>query len=106
MIKARVILRIMEGQVDGRTWNAAIDQEPPVKGAPQRASCAKCPLRPGGDWEHGLLDAIRRGDVDVTRLGKRWGCHKPGDRPCFGAQRIAIDMTRHEPSLHDEEDRV
>ena len=87
MLKLRMLLGISAGEQPAKVWLEAVEQEAPVSGRPH--GCAPCPLRPGGEWEHGAKAALE----DMTpqqrsRCAKRWGCHE-GNRPCAGMVRLA-----------------
>lgn len=86
MIRLRRILFVTKGVAPLRGWVDAARQEAPVEGAP--VGCRDCPLRPGGEWESGLVAAVREGpSPQEVRELERWGCHEE-DRPCAGMRRI------------------
>lgn len=90
-IKARRLLALFDNPNDKRLWLQALMEEPPVSGKP--IPCGECPLRPDGEWEGGLREVIQ-GAPGIARGLHKWGCHHNEGRPCAGARRLAVEVTR------------
>lgn len=85
-LKLRRILSVTRGRADPSTWRKLLVQEAPVHGDPE--ACARCPLRPGGEWEANVIKSRPEMSPALRRdLSTRWGCHA-ADRPCAGMQRV------------------
>lgn len=96
MIPTRLLLTLTGGHLSLARWLAAADEEAPIAGEPH--ACPECPLRPGGEWEEGLAAALAEDpDRRTTAALSRWGCHQPGNRPCAGMRRMAMNSRASAP---------
>lgn len=79
---ARALVAITLGAHPG-AWSLAAAEEQ-AAGTPE--ACSACPLRPGGEWDAGLVASLPKLSSTTREQLRCWGCHaKP--RPCAGMRR-------------------
>lgn len=91
MTSARTLLNLTQGHSGADAYRQCAEEEPRLMR--KRPGCAECPLRRGGEWEGGALQALQ-GEPEIAKLfANSFGCHVHGG-PCSGARRIATAFAK------------